>query len=189
MTNAFNEKAIVLILAIMSGCSAKSNDQQLLQAYLNKEKVEISLTHLKLDRIPKEIGVLKDAKELTIFNSDSGWAIYPPFSAMIDQLDKPPFEYIPEELCDLTQLESLSLMDLNLKELPECFGKLQNLKKLNLSMNKINVANELGKLSKLKSLNRLDVLGNKIDTTAIEKFQKENPQIDIRYSIEPTIGQ
>jgi Leucine-rich repeat (LRR) protein len=152
-----------------------------LQPYLNKEKVEIVLADLKLDRIPVEIGQLKDVKELSISRHKQAWTVYPPMSAMKDRSEQPPFEYIPVELCQLTQLESLTLGDLDLKALPEGFENLDNLRLLNFSMNKMDVASELGKLSKLKSLRKLIVIGNKIDTLAIENFQKANPEIEIQY--------
>jgi hypothetical protein len=188
MHSYINQNSVLAFLVVL-GCTSKQNTSDVLRPYLAQEKVDISLTKLGVERVPEEIAMLKSAKEISISGSDDAWTVYPPFSTRLRTNERPPFQFLPDEICELTQLESLSLVDIDLTELPECFDRLHKLKTLNLSMNKIDVVKELDKLSKLKSLSKLDLIGNKIDTLAIKEFQLAHPQIEIRYSIETVVLQ
>jgi len=63
---------------------------------------------------------------------------------------EPRIGVFPQELCKLEFLEELILIDQNIRIIPETIGRLNNLKVLNLSYNKID--NVLGWIKKLKNL-------------------------------------
>ena len=148
----------------------------------NEEKVFIALDKYGLESIPKDIGKLKKAKEIEIFNdSIEGWTVYPPLSAMDQWIDKPPFTTIPSELMELDGLEKLTLYGLNIQTLPENLSRLENLEYLDLSMNKLTVSKEIPKLKKLQKLKYLELFGNRINMLDIENWRRENPNIEIKY--------
>ncbi|WP_446051311.1 leucine-rich repeat domain-containing protein [Zobellia laminariae] len=153
------------------------------KSLVDKEKVFIALDLYGLDSVPKEIGTLKNAKELEIIRTDD-WTIYPPLSAADQWVDMPPFRTIPSELLSLKKLQKLTLIGLDLQTLPEDLGKLENLQHLDLSHNKLTISNELPKLKRLKKLRYLYLSGNHIDNNDIEAWRKENPNIEIGYRTE-----
>jgi Leucine-rich repeat (LRR) protein len=151
----------------------------------NKEYVFINLKKYGLDSIPKEIGKLKKVKELEILmESTDGWTIYPPLSAIDKWIDEPPFRSIPSELLYLNGLEKLTLHGLNIQRLPEGLDKLENLKYLDLSMNKLTISKEIPKLKKIKKLKYLQLFGNRINKLEIEEWRKDSPNIKIEYDWE-----
>jgi len=77
------------------------------------------------------------------------------------------------------QLEELALIRLDIKELPESFKNLINLFILDLSMNKLNMANEPDKLKQLKSLEKLFLIRNKVEEGDIEQLKKANPKLEV----------
>lgn len=173
--------ALVVILILVFSC--KPN--HIFKDLENKEQVFIALDKYGLDNIPKEIGELKNAKEIEIYvDSVEGWTIYPPLSAMDQWIDEPPFRTIPTELLTLDGLEKLTLIGLEIQTLPEDLNRLENLEYLDLSMNKLTVSKEISKLKKLKKLKYLELFGNRINMFEIEKWRKENPNIEIKYGEE-----
>jgi hypothetical protein len=48
-------------------------------------------------------------------------------------------------------------------------------------MNKLDITNEISKLKSLPNLKVLSIVGNRIDSTGIEKWQKEKPELEIYY--------
>lgn len=87
-------------------------------------------------------------------------------------------DVFPVEICELTQLNQLILMNNNIKEIPSDIKKLVNLTKLNVSKNKITVLPvELGELKQLKTL---IVKGNPISQSEIDKIQKLLPDCKIK---------
>jgi len=96
----------------------------------------------------------------------------------------PPFRQLPNEITELTNLQNLNLAALDLKTLPDNFGKLQKLDSLNLVANKLTISAESAKLKKLKNLKYLGLFGNKIDTADIRELKRENPNLVIESGIE-----
>ena len=103
---AFAQTVIIfLTLMLIAACQQNNMFKDITQY----DKVIIVLDEYKLDSIPKEIGVLKNAKELVIsMNNNDSWTIYPPQSAMEYWVNSPPFTTIPDELLELGKLEKLS---------------------------------------------------------------------------------
>lgn len=151
----------------------------------DKEAVVIYLSKYNLDSVPQEIGRLKKVKSLYItMDSITGWTIYPPLSALHQMSETPPFRQLPHEITELKNLKTLELVGLNLKTLPDNFGKLENLDSLNLILNKLTISNELGKLKKLKNLRYLALFGNKVHTVDINELKRENPNLVIDSELE-----
>lgn len=174
---AFAQTVIIfLTLMLIAACQQNNMFKDITQY----DKVIIVLDEYKLDSIPKEIGVLKNAKELVIsMNNNDSWTIYPPQSAMEYWVNSPPFTTIPDELLELGKLEKLSLIGLNIKTLPAGIYQLKNLEYLNLSFNKLNVTNELPKLKKMPKLNHVVLFGNNVNIEDIKKWRTQNPNINI----------
>lgn len=86
----------------------------------------------------------------------------------------PPFQQKPEELTELTTLQNLGLVRLDLNKLPENFGILQNLDSLNLTINKPAISREIDKLKELKNLKYLGLFGNKANTVDIKELKRTN---------------
>jgi Leucine-rich repeat (LRR) protein len=106
---------------------------------------------------------------------------FPP-SKELEQLTKvPPFRQLPDEIGDLTNLQHLGLVGLDLKELPDNFGQLQHLDSLNLMMNKLTISEEIVKLKELKNLKYLALFGNKVDSTDVNELKKANPNLVIAF--------
>ncbi|WP_437369310.1 hypothetical protein [Maribacter litoralis] len=172
---------LILILIFIFSCQPN----HLFKELENQEEVFIELSKYGLKDIPKEVGQLKNAKRLEIYvDSLEGWTIYPPLSAMDQYIDEPPFRTIPLELLKLEGLEQLTLYDLDIKTLPEDLYRLQNLEYLDLSMNKLTVSKEIAKLNKLRKLKCVELFGNRINKLELEKWRKENPNLQIRYGDE-----
>lgn len=176
-------RKFTLLIILISTISCTSN--HMFKKFENEAKVFIALDKYGLESIPKEIGKLKKVKELDIFNdSIEGWTVYPPLSAMDQRIDKPPFRTIPSELLELNGLEKLTLYGLDIQTLPEDLNRLENLKYLDLSMNKLTISKEIPKLKKLEKLQYLELFGNRINMLEIENWRKENPSIEIKYGEE-----
>jgi Leucine-rich repeat (LRR) protein len=174
-----------MLMTLIVSCSTRDNEQYLFDRLTKKETVVIYLGQYNMDSVPKEIGRLKNAKKLLItMDSTNGWAIYPPLSALQQRTETPPFRLLPDEITQLSNLKTLQLVGLNLKTLPDNFGKLENLDSLNLSLNKLTISNEIGKLKKLKKLKYLGLFGNKVDTVSIKELKKENPNLIIESGLE-----
>ncbi|MGS0525811.1 leucine-rich repeat domain-containing protein [Zobellia nedashkovskayae] len=174
-------KSFSFLTLLIFTVSCESDDK--FKSLVDKEKVFIVLNLYGLDSVPKEIGTLKNAKELEIIRTDD-WTVYPPLSAADQWVDMPPFRTIPSELLNLKKLQKLTLIGLDIKTLPEDFDKLENLEHLDLSNNKLTISNELPKLKRLKKLQYVYLSGNHIDNNEIEAWRKENPNIEIGYRTE-----
>lgn len=173
-------KNFIIIIILFFGFSCQPN--HIFKDLEGKEHVFIALDKYGLDDIPKEIGKLKNVKELEVFiDSADGWTIYPPLSAIDQWIYEPPFRKVPLELLDLNKLEKLTLHGLDIQTLPEELGRLYNLTYLDLSMNKLVISKEIIKLKRLKKLKYLQLFGNKINKIEIEEWKTENPNIEIKY--------
>ncbi|WP_027077959.1 leucine-rich repeat domain-containing protein [Maribacter antarcticus] len=146
----------------------------------NETVVFIGLVKYGLDSIPPEIGKLKSVEEL-IISQDSvmGWTIYPPANAMEKMVDMPPYKTIPDELTELKSLKKLNISGLRIRTLPPNFGQLKNLEYLDISMNKLDIKKEITKLKSLPNLKGLSIVGNRIDSTEIAKWNDDNSEIEI----------
>ena len=148
----------------------------------DQKVVFIPLATYNLDSIPPQIAQLKKVEELTVsLDSSMGWTIYPPLSANLERISKPPYKTLPDEIGDLSFLKKLDISGLNLKSLPPSFKKLQNLEHVNLAMNKLDIAKELPMLLSLPKLKVLSVEGNKVDTRRIREWKTTYPDIDIKW--------
>lgn len=175
---------LILISILFANCSSKKYDSNLFIDLAEKENVTIYLNEYKLDSIPAEIGRLTNAKRLYITSESSGWTVYPPLSAIKQPNKKPLIPYLPSEICELKQLKSLGLVNLDLISLPDNFSNLQNLDSIDLSFNNLTLSNEIPKLIQLKNLKYLRLLGNKIDSASIRELEKHNPKLSINLWIE-----
>lgn len=176
---------ILFLTILLISCSRTDKKHYLFERLEDKEIVTIYLSKYNLHSVPGEIGRLKKVRKLHITaDSVSGWIIYPPMYDPHKSIETPPFRKLPNEITELSALKTLELIGLDLKTLPDDFGKLENLDTLNLMRNKLIISNELGKLKKLKKLNYLVLVGNKIDTVDIKELQRENPGLNINSGIE-----
>jgi Leucine-rich repeat (LRR) protein len=97
--------------------------------------IELSLTGLKITRLPKEIANLKKLK--TLYLSHNLFTFLPKTIADLERLDSAsfsnnPLSVLPETIGDLKRLRYLNLSSTALKELPESIGAL-NLRHLDLA--------------------------------------------------------
>lgn len=169
---------------LLTCCSTKQYDSNLLIDLAEKEDVTIYLSDYKLDSVPNEIGRLTKTKKLYITSDRNGWTIYPPLSATQQATAKNLNRYLPNAITELNQLKSLGLVNLHLKSLPDNFSYLQNLDSLDLSFNNLTLSNEISKLIQLKNLKYLRLFGNEIDSNSIREMEKHNPKLKINLWIE-----
>ena len=173
---------VTLALLVMS-CSTNNSQNQLFEDLKDQETVVIFLSQYGLDSIPAEIGNLKSATTLYIKKDEKdtvGWTVYPPLSAFQNPVFSEPFRKLPTEISQRQKLKGLNLSNLDIHELPDSFEDLRNLTKLDLSFNKLTIADEIGHLKPLKKLKYLRLTGNKVDSTDIAVLKAEIPGISIR---------
>jgi Leucine-rich repeat (LRR) protein len=172
-------KTTFFILSIVLLC-CQTKEKTLFDPFIKESDVEIYLSKLNLDTVPKEIGLLKNARRLYI-NSDTvnTWTIYPPLSGLAKDNSKPPFRHLPIEITGLTKLRSLTLVNLDLVTLPDDIYKLENLDSLILYMNKLTISYEVEKINKLSNLKYLGILGNNITASDLIELKKSNPELII----------
>ncbi len=149
----------------------------------NQERVQIVLKDYDLEQVPYQIQELQSATKLTII-PDRGWKVYPPVSFFDVKQFSPPYRTLPDEITSLTKLKHLRVVDLDLNELPENFGKLENLETVDLSFNKLNVSTELSKLNLLPKLRQLNVVGNMVDTVELKNWKKGRQNLEIIFKLD-----
>lgn len=178
---------LIILTFFISSCSAISKKKQLFDNLTDKETVVLVLGKYNLDKVPSEIGLLTTTKRLYITADSGGYTIYPPLGksqqptySTYPKLD----DRLPDEITTLTNLKYLGLVRLNLTTLPDDFGKLKGLDTLDLSLNRLTISNEINKLRELKDLKFLELTGNVVDSTDIEKLKKDNPNLKIQTWIE-----
>jgi Leucine-rich repeat (LRR) protein len=173
-------RLLLLLVALLIGCTTTEKKKELFDNFLDKETAVIYLSQYNLDSVPAEIAKLKKVKSLYITkDSINGWAIYPPSSEIQRMMEIPPFRQLPIELGELTHLKNLGLVGLDLKQLPNNFGQLQDLDSLNLTMNKLTISEEIEKLKELKNLKYLALFGNRVDSIDVSELKKSNPNLVI----------
>jgi len=168
---------IFLLILFIVGCRDKRT-QSLFSDLIDKADIEIHLTDYGLQNVPEEIGKLKNARRLYISqDSTTEWTLYPPLSAAGEAELNPPYRKLPTQITTLTKLESLTLVGLNLKSLPEGFSQLRNLDTLILYMNKLTISNELYKLKRLKKLKYIGLQGNLVTANDLKSLMESIPGI------------
>ena len=171
----------IFILFIFQSC--KDLDEPSFNDLSNQESVKIVLADYNLDQVPPQIKELSNAEELEII-SDRKWKVYPPVSFFEIKEVSPPFKNLPDEITTLSKLKRLRVVDLNLRELPKDFQKLENLEELDLSFNKLQISNEMGKLRALPNLRHLNVVGNLVDTIELKSWMKVNQNLKIIFKLD-----
>ena len=170
------------ILLALSSCNSKNELSAFkLNPYVNEKEVRLILKDQGYEKVPEEISTLGDIRKLTISMDSGGWVVYPPLSSWDKMRDTAPENKLTSAIAKLRSLEYLDLGFLNLTALPAEFVELKQLDSLNLTHNFLIIENEMDKLKKLKNLRYLNITGNRIDTTQILEWQKENPKLIIRY--------
>jgi Leucine-rich repeat (LRR) protein len=173
-------KIAILILAFSPFSCIDKDSKSIFQSLKGLSNVEISLSDYKLDSVPPDIGTLEGVKRLYITKDGvGGWTSYPPLSALGQTPNTPPFRYLPEEVTNLTTLQSLTLINLDIVALPNNIGKLQNLDSLILFQNKLTVSKEIGKLKKLKQLKYLGLFGNYVTASDLTQLKESIPGLVI----------
>jgi len=176
---------IITLTTFLISCTTTDKTKGLFDNLTDSETVVIYLSRYNLDSVPPDIGKLKKVKSLYITkDSTNGWTIYPPLSALQEMTEVPPFRQLPDEFTELTNLQNLGLVGLDLKQLPDNFDRLKNLDSLNLMMNKLTISKEIKKLQELKNLKYLGLFGNKVDTTDINELKRTNPSLVISSGLE-----
>lgn len=175
---------LLAILLIFISCSTEQ--QNPVDKYLKEKTVVINLDELPTKEIPKEIGQLINVSDLTIQPTQptENWTVLPPLSWYETRELKEPFLEIPASIGQLETLRSLKLSNLDIHQLPESISQLKNLEFLDLSMNKLQLSNELPKLAGLSNLKHLRILGNHFDDEGMKEFQRQNPEIKVEYKDE-----
>ena len=170
----------IIYIVIFFLLSCQSKKKNLFESFQNESDVEIYLSKFRLDSVPKDIGLLKEVKRLYI-NSDTakGWTVYPPLSSLGKDNLAPPFRHLPDEITELTQLQSLTLVNLDLVALPDNIYRLENLDTLILFMNKLTIKNEIEKIKRLDKLRYLGILSNDVTANDLIDLKKTNPRLTI----------
>jgi Leucine-rich repeat (LRR) protein len=165
-------------LLLLLGCTSQKTST-VFDASIGQQEVVINLDDYSLDSIPPDIKVLKNAWRLYIFKGQEKSTKNPVQGAAGEKLSSSFGNQIPDELCELITLRSLSLANLKLKTLPTNFVRLQNLDSLMLFWNDLNISNELAKLKELKRLKYLGILGNQVTKNDLDSLYKWFPGIVI----------
>ena len=170
----------IIYIATFFLLSCQPKRRNLFKSFQNETDVEIYLSKYRLESVPKDIGLLKEVKRLYI-TSDTvkGWIIYPPLSSLGKDKLEAPFRQLPDEITELTKLQSLTLVNLHLVTLPDDIYRLENLDPLVLFMNRLTIKNEIEKIKKLSKLKYLGILGNDITANDLIELKKSNPGLTI----------
>jgi Leucine-rich repeat (LRR) protein len=175
------KKNILTIIFLINTIAAMSQNNNLFSDIAHRDTIAIALRKYGLKEVPRDIGELKNAIVLVIApdSVQPGWTIYPPPSAFEEYIDKAPFRYLPVEITTLVNVRDLTLTKLAIKTLPADFGKLGNLERLDLSINKLTIKNEIEKLKELKKLKQLGLFGNRVTNEDILQLKTSNPSLVI----------
>ena len=172
------------LLITLIACS--SEQKNTMDRFQHQETVTVTLDELQVNEIPNQIGELTHVTHLTIQQTqpESKWSVYPPLSWYETRERKEPFHKLPESIGRLRKLKSLQLSNLDIHELPESIAQLDQLEFLDLSMNKLDLSNELGKLKRLSRLRHLRILGNHFNENEMNAFKKQHPKLKVEYKDE-----
>lgn len=154
---------------------------------INADKIaritQLSLSRMKLEILPPEIGKLSQLKELNLI--ENKLTILPPEIGNLSQLTKLQFRFnrlttLPPTIGNLSQLKELCVSENCLTILPSEIGKLSKLTWISLSGNQLTVLPlEIAGLSELKyldlSANRLTILPPEIgNLSQLQRFDLAN---------------
>ena len=168
--------AVMTLILLVFGCGDRSHGSRVFHRLADQETVTIYLNKYSLDSVPPAIGDLAKVRRLFIAkDSTSGWTVYPPLSALKLWTQRPPFHHLPSEICKLKNLHRLDLIHLDLVDLPDDFDTLQNLDSLDLTLNKLTIANEVDVLNSLRRLKYLALFGNQVDSADVAALKRANP--------------
>ena len=156
----------ILSVKLLVGCS-KSNRREI-----------VELNHYNSTLLGEKLSSLSKVEDLTIKIDSVDWIIGPPCSGMFSYNSSPPYNELPSEITQLRKLISLNIAGLSLKRLPDNFSDLRKLRTLNLTLNKMDITNELPKLE-LLNLDTLIITGNRYDTTQLTKWRQKHPNTRI----------
>ncbi|PTB93016.1 hypothetical protein C9994_13390 [Marivirga lumbricoides] len=170
------------LLLLISSCNERKEISAFkIDPYISEKEAKVILNEQGYDKIPEEVGTLGNITKLTISEDANLWSVFPPLEDWDRMIDNAPKNKLTPAIAKLKSLEYLGLGVLNLTELPDEFVELKQLDSLNLTLNFLIIANEIDKLKKLKNLSYINITGNRIDTTQILQWQKENPNLEIIY--------
>ena len=182
---------LFVLVILVSSCLTLEGEKEktFVSDQVGKEDVVLILSDYALDSIPKEVGLLQNAKSLKIVLDSAnlyGLTIYPPLSAGGPTYgpNDPSMKFLPKEITYLKKLQKLSLVGIGIEKLPDGFSNLQSLEFLDLSMNKLDISTELNKLKGLPKLKVIELLGNNIDTLEIKNWERERPGLQINYKFD-----
>ena len=167
-----------IFVIFLFSCNA-NNTKTVFDPLKEKTDIEIYLSEYGLESVPQEIRILKNVKRLYISKDTSGWVLYPPLSALAQDESIRPSRYLPNEISELSNLTSLTLVNLDLVSLPDNIVKLEKLDTLVLFMNKLTISNELEKLKRLRRLKYLGLLGNDLTANDLIELKRSIPGITI----------
>jgi Leucine-rich repeat (LRR) protein len=126
-----------------------------------------------------------ELRQLTLQISDNkkSWVVFSRIDSIADNQASYSFqkklEYIPNEVGNLVQLESLDISYLGLKVFPANFDKLVNLVSLNISFNKIDLTNITELLKTLPNLRELKIYGINLNSEFLNKIRENRPLLKI----------
>ena len=148
----------------------------------------LDLSNQKLSAIPDSVFSLSNLEHLKLGNN---FTIYPPLSEIGDYPESIPgigmnkITVIPNAIGQLHSLRTLALSFIDLRSLPTELLQLKQLDTLDISFNEhLNIASELGILSKMTWLKYLNIIQINIDQTTIEALRKSLPNTRIVAKVE-----
>ncbi|REE01303.1 leucine-rich repeat domain-containing protein [Marinoscillum furvescens] len=154
--------------------------------FANDKSVIITLDELESGKIPDSLWTSKQIIELKIQKTRPSkiWTSHPPLSWLENRELEPPFWSMPEKIGNLRNLEILILGNLDISELPNSITNLKNLEVLDISINKLQISQELNKLEKLQKLKTLIISGNRYAVHDVESLKEALSHTNIECSHE-----
>jgi len=165
-----------------------------ISSLIKLEKILLQAT--SINKIPKEIGKLKNLKHLVIRNNNNLTELPSEIGALQNlttiELINNSITSFPSEIGKLEKLSSLNLGSNLLISLPRSIGNLKLLEELNLSHNCLDTLPE--SIGELKNLRSLDLMGNRLVSLPDSIGQLNNLRdLDLRnntlVSLPDSIGQ
>ena len=180
-------KITIIILFITNFIYGQIEFKDIETALKTPEKVtRLNLQWIKsIDRIPKEVFLFKNLKELQ-------FAVNPNLKNNLDglgkltQLEKLVIStsnttIIPDSIKYLKELKSLAIQHNGITEIPECICELKKLEYLYLNSNLIEKIPDC--LRSLKNIEYLDLSGNRLSDNKIIELGSYLPALKINYSV------
>jgi Leucine-rich repeat (LRR) protein len=139
---------LLITIATFSCRSSKSN--------LNSKKGN-TILHLENNNLISLPDSTFSKKNLThLFAGLNGWMVISPVGTTGALPNRNRIHYLPEKICQLSELRLIDLSANDIDTLPDCFSNLQNLESLDLSYNNsLNIRQSIPVIAKLKNLKEL----------------------------------